>query len=403
MNLSLRRVALLLCALFPAVAHAEWNAANDEANRQRMMNSMRASAAAADRRNTESLDRQRVANERSASNRANANANKPGTTSRDTSAPGYQSSGVGSGPSSVVDSYEYTVHVKETEAETIARITREAQAGDKQSQFNLARIHYTGYGVKRDDAAARRWFGEAAAKGHAPAQAQYAAMLYNGQGGPADEAAGIAQARKAAASGDPYGKTLSGFYTIVELGAKPDADLREAVAQLEAGAAAGELLAQATLGRIVYFMGVGAPRDLERAAHYLKLAKDEPGALSDLARMTMLGAGGIAKDEAAAVQMIKSGAERGGREAQGMYALLLIQGKYVPKSLEESARYARMAALGGDLDGQILYAKALYFGQGVPKNLVESARWFNTAAKRGNQEAIDAMANAEIKQAAASL
>ena len=50
--------AVGLAALIPAVAHADWNQANDEANRQRMMAEMRANAAAADRANEQSQRRQ---------------------------------------------------------------------------------------------------------------------------------------------------------------------------------------------------------------------------------------------------------------------------------------------------------------------------------------------------------
>lgn len=110
---------------------------------------------------------------------------------------------------------------KETEQQTIARIQSEAQAGDVQSQFNLGRILFTGYGVARDDTGARRSFGAAAKQGHSQAQAQaqtqYGAMLYNGQGGPADRAEGLNFVRKACDQGEAYAKALQGFFSLLEL------------------------------------------------------------------------------------------------------------------------------------------------------------------------------------------
>lgn len=396
MDRSLPRLAALLCLVLPALAQAAWNAANDEANRQRMMNSMRASAAASDRRASESLERSRAAHERSYGNKP---ASPMSGAARDQSASAYRPAAAPRAAGSIVSTEEFTVYVRETESQTIARVTREAQAGKVQSQFNLARIHYTGYGVARDDATARRWFAAAAAQGHLPAQSQYGAMLYNGQGGAPDQAAGRDLVRKSAAAGDPAGQALAGFFTILEQNDKPGADLREAVGMLESAAADGQLVAQATLGRLVYLMGVGAPRDLVRAVHYLRLARDDPGALSDLARLTMGGMGGIAKDEAGAVQMFAKAAEMGNHEAEGLYAFSLIDGRYVPKDLAAAVRYARLSAQGGDPDGQLIYAKLLYFGQGLPQDLVESARWFRKAAAQGKQEAIDAMNEPDLKQA----
>ena len=108
---------------------------------------------------------------------------------------------------------------KETEQQTIARIQSEAQACDVQSQFNLGRILFTGYGVARDDTGARRSFGAAAKQGHSQAQAQtqYGAMLYNGQGGPADRAEGLNFVRKACDQGEAYAKALQGFFSLLEL------------------------------------------------------------------------------------------------------------------------------------------------------------------------------------------
>src|SRR5690606_30897125 len=154
-----------------------------------------------------------------------------------------------------------------TEAQTIARVLKEAEGGNVQSQFNIARIYYTGYGdTARDDVAARKWFGKAADQGHSAAAAQYSAMLYNGQGGPEDVAGAYKYAKAAAAAGDPYGKALSGWYVIYDNKATPDAPYPEAVALLIEAADSGEVLAQAALGGLVYYYGTsGEAQDGDKA------------------------------------------------------------------------------------------------------------------------------------------
>ena len=56
-RLPLWGAALFTLCLVPTMAHADWNQANDEANRQRMMAEMRANARASDRANEESQRR----------------------------------------------------------------------------------------------------------------------------------------------------------------------------------------------------------------------------------------------------------------------------------------------------------------------------------------------------------
>ena len=236
--------AALAACFFPAVAHADWNQANDEANRQRMMAEMRANAQASDRANEESQRRQQAAYD--ARQRSSSSSSSSASASSSSSGGGftpYQSRP--EGPRSVVATYTFTVHTQESEAQTVARIEREAAAGQVQSQFNLGRIYYTGYGAPRSDAKAREWFGHAADQGHAGAQAQYGTMLYHGQGGPADKARGLAYLKKAADQGDTHGE---GVYGALSLGEAGDVPQPQTVDLLVRAADKGELVAQNALG-----------------------------------------------------------------------------------------------------------------------------------------------------------
>ena len=62
-----------------------------------------------------------------------------------------------------------------------------AEAGDPIAQFCLARLYANGFGVSMDDAEALRWYGAAAAQGHAESQFNLAVFHANGWGVPMDE------------------------------------------------------------------------------------------------------------------------------------------------------------------------------------------------------------------------
>ena len=416
----LRLMALIIgvAGMIPALAHADWNQANDEANRQRMMSEMRANAEAADRANEQSQRQQ----QQTYDNRARSSG---GSSSGGASSSGgggytpYQHHDIG--PASVVESYSFKVYKQETEAQTIARVSREAEAGQVQSQYNLARIYYAGYGATpRDDALARKWFAAAAQQGHAPAQAQYGAMLFNGRGGPADPASGLAYLKQAADRGEHYGEALYAFFSL-SAASQIDADKRrpELVAMLERAADGGEVVAQNYLGRVVYLYGIGAPHDYVKVIKYLKMAVDQndPSSMFDLGQYYCVGSNvekdmtkgltlikrsvdlgfgdaeafygfggyvqgqfGVTRDLESAVRLLKLSVQH--NSAQGAYYLGLLSqdGLGVPKDMTAAAGYYRAAAEGKIADGQARYGLSMILGEGVAKNIPAGAAMIRLAA-----------------------
>ena len=412
--------AVGLAALIPAVAHADWNQANDEANRQRMMAEMRANAAAADRANEQSQRRQQQDFENRS--RSSGSSSSSGSGSSGGSG-GYTPYGYHStGPASVVETYTFKVYRTETEAQTFARISQEAAAGQVQSQFNLARIYYAGYGATaRDDAQARRWFAAAANQGHIPAAALYGAMLYNGQGGPADRASGLAHLKHAAETGEHYAEALYGFYTL-SAAAKidPDKPQPEGVAMLERAADAGEVVAQNALGRVVYRLGVGAAHDRVKVIKYLKLAaaQNDPSSMYDLGQFYAGGSGvekdlprgvdlikrsaelgygdaeafygfyglvqgrlGITRNEAAAVDLIRKADQHGSADGSYFLSLLTIDGRGVTRDPPAALALLKRAADRGSADGQARYGMALIQGDGYPKDIAHGAELIRLSAE----------------------
>ena len=278
----MRNKFVLLCSSLAAFIASPCSADqySDEANRQRMMADMRASAAASDRASFESQQRlQANADRASRSSSASGgygSSNGSGTGGSSWGGPS-PASRAATGPRSVVATYNFTVYRQETPVALAARLEREAAGGNALSAFNLGRVYYTGFdGVPRNDATARRWFLEAAKAGHPGAEAQIGQMLYNGIGGPADPATALTWVKSAADHGDSYGQALYGFWTLVDQ-AKSNPDVRnpQAVTYLVKAADAGQMVAQAFLGTTVYRFGVGAPVDQESAAKYLRLAADQ--------------------------------------------------------------------------------------------------------------------------------
>ena len=66
-----------------------------------------------------------------------------------------------------------------------------------------ASLYDDGRGVAQDETAATRWYAEAAALGHIPAQVEYAIRLFNGIGIAKDEAAAARWFERAAEAGNP--------------------------------------------------------------------------------------------------------------------------------------------------------------------------------------------------------
>jgi uncharacterized protein len=431
--------AAILAAVLGYASHASAGPAEDEARRQSMMADMRASAAAADRQSFNALQRSRESYDRTYGSAGGSSGVGTGGSSASSSggarAP---SEWKPSGPQSVVATYYFTIHRQESVAAAAVRLEREAAAGDSQSAFDLARIAYTGYGDQpRDEAKARRWFGEAAKAGHPPAQAQFGYMLHDGIGGPADPAAGLTWLRTAADQGETYGQAVYGFYAVKAQAQSPGANLGEAIGYLVRAADNGQMLAQATLGTIVYELGVGAPVDWDKAAHYSRLAADQgwPAAQRELGRMYLTGRGvakdeaggvswlkkaaaggdaaamgflgqlalsgqGMAQDDAAGARWIKQAADHGDAGAATNFAVLLANGRGVAKDERESVRYAQLAADAGDANGQVVLAKAYYFGQGAPKDMSQSLAWFRKAAAQGQPEAVEALKDDALVAAA---
>lgn len=372
-------------ALALGVGAAVADPQTDEANRQRQMASMRQEAARADQA---SADRSLV-QQQNAANASRQGANSgmaAGSGAAASGTPGWASGGgsASTGPQSVVDSYTLTFWVQESTPQMLARLGEAARNGDAGAAYNLARIYYTGFeGVPRDDAAARRLFGQAARAGHAQSQANYGFFLRQGIGGDVDAAEARRWLKASSDAGNSFGQAQYAFSIWSE---QPEA----AVPLLITAADAGEMTAQALLGSL-YVMGYTVAQDDGRAVHYLAAAaaQNEPGSQGLLAGLYLTGRGG--GSEAEGYRLLKLGAEGGDAESMRNYGLSLVQGKGYPKDAAAGAAIVRRAAVKGDAKSQMLLGDLYNEGLGVPEREEDAIYWWNRAAEAGDPEAVQAM------------
>lgn len=89
----------------------------------------------------------------------------------------------------------------DTKADPIAALTKKAESGDKDAQFELATAYFEGNGVVYSEEDAVKWYRKAAEQGHADAQFNLGLCYYGGVALPKSRALAIEWYRKAAAQG----------------------------------------------------------------------------------------------------------------------------------------------------------------------------------------------------------
>lgn len=310
-------------------------------------------------------------------------------------------------------------------AQTAQRLGKEAVAGNAQSQYQLGRMKYAGFGTTADLAEARRLFVAAAAQGHVEASAYAGKFLVYGLGGPVDTARGMALLRTAARAGNTDAMSVLGIRTMATAFESGDnTEMPQAVKYLEQAADAGNALAQEALGTTIYYYGVGGvAADGVKAVKYLRMGAaqghptsmyylgnlmvngdawtgenrtegwalinraaqaGEGRALWRLAAAKFNGTSGLEKDLPEAARLMRLSAESGDRNGQQGWGQMLYFGVGVAENKPEGLRYTRMAADAFYPDAQYDMALANYFGEvGIPKNLPEAARWARLAAENG--------------------
>jgi TPR repeat protein len=224
--------------------------------------------------------------------------------------------------------------------------TPRAEAGDAAAQTLVAEILSRGLGVKRDEAAAAKWYQLAAEQGVPEAQFQYALMLIDGR-----------------------------YVTK---------DAQAAYALMQAAAEAGNRLAMFNFAQLI-LQRDSTDAGMTRAVSYYQRAAE--GGLADaqyaMSQVVANGAGGKKQDDAEARRWLLLAARQNYDTAQLDLATWLIDGRGGPRDLKAGFGWMKRAAQGGNVAAQNRLAKLYMSGVGTEPDATEAAAWYFLARRRG--------------------
>ncbi|MCL2713260.1 MAG: SEL1-like repeat protein [Alphaproteobacteria bacterium] len=300
-----------------------------------------------------------------------------------------------------------------------------ARRGIRDSQFNLAVLHFRGIGVKQDLTEAWMWFALAAVRGDRVAlerrdevamqlsdealkAAEEATRSYVVEPQPdnavrvpappggwddpsADEAVGnFPTANTNGMQTDPAPPTRPAP-DAVEYAELPDAiggaKLRRAALQGDPAAAyeVGLRFAQGRGAPENYLLGRDLPQNYPQAAQWFRKA-ERAGVVPAAFQLAILyeNGQGVPRDADRAIHSYRKAAEGG--YAAAMLRLAMLEdhsGNY-----ETAAQWFRKAAVYGVADSAFNLAFLYYRGTGVERDPVEAYKWFSLAARRGDPQAM---------------
>ncbi|MCL2022509.1 MAG: sel1 repeat family protein [Betaproteobacteria bacterium] len=152
---------------------------------------------------------------------------------------------------------------------SLSELTRMAEAGDANAQFDLGSRYSLGQGVPQDYRQAFNWYQKAAEQGLEEAQHNLGSMYNRGDGVPQNVWQAINWWRKAAAQGSPPSQYLLG--TAYANGRGVPQNYRQAADWYQKAAEQGFPPAQLNLGNM-YANGEGVHKDIVLAYALLSLA-----------------------------------------------------------------------------------------------------------------------------------
>ncbi|MGX9218739.1 tetratricopeptide repeat protein [Massilia varians] len=237
----------------------------------------------------------------------------------------------------------------------------EALNGMIEAALLLARIHQHGIGgVRKDQAAARKWYAKAADFGFVPALNTLGLASQAGAGGPKD--------------------------------------LKQARGYFQKAAEEGYVPAQFNLARLYYAGGEGVAQDYAQAGAWFAEAGKSGHARSlyAMARMYDLGEG-VKADQSKAIVYYKEAALKLLPEAQSALATYFYTGEQVPKNLATARQLFNQAAMGGDSEAMFNLAAMLVSGEGGDKDLGMAYAWLSLAKASGLERAGAALGQIEPK------
>lgn len=156
-----------------------------------------------------------------------------------------------------------------------------------------------------------------------------------------------------------------------------DESVTRAIDQVRARAAEGDVVAQLSLGALLYY----GTADTAEAIRWIRKAAEQQHAPAELHLGQMYEFGfGVARDDIEALAWYRRAAEHGSASAQRVVGEFYRKGRAVPEDAAEAARWFQIAADGDDLRAQFHLGQMYFEGTGVVRDYATALVWFTIAA-----------------------
>ena len=278
--------------------------------------------------------------------------------------------------------------VKHMPESQLARLVRQASAGDLVSQRQLGQMYSMGVEVKVDHAEAFKWLRMAGGRGDVVAASQLGVAFSRGMGVAVDKAEAASWWRLAADKGDGLAAYwLALAYLDGDGVVKSDA---EAVSFCRMAAQAGEPRAQELMG-YWYFHGVLLPKSHKDAFVWFRRAAVKGSAMSQEYLGTMYLKGyAVAQSHAEALKWFQFAVNHGSGDGCLNLSLMYFRGQGATKDDSKALVILSKGAMLGHALCQAELGRRLAAGDGVPADPVQACAWYDLSVRAGNAEAMPA-------------
>jgi uncharacterized protein len=159
--------------------------------------------------------------------------------------------------------------------------------------------------------------------------------------------------------------------------ATDDADVTRAMDDARAKAAAGDVVAQFSIGAMLYYGASDTAQGIDwirkAASQQFADAEFQMGQLSEFGF-------GVSQSDRDALAWYRKAAEHGSAPGQRSVGDFYRKGRTVPPDAAEAARWYRRAADGDDVRAQYQLGQLFFDGTGVTRDYAAAYVWFSLAA-----------------------
>jgi TPR repeat protein len=167
------------------------------------------------------------------------------------------------------------------------------------------------------------------------------------------------------------------FLLVPQRGPRVDRDVERALAEGRTRAAAGDVIAQFSLGALMYYGGT----DTAQAISWIRQAAAQQYAPAEFQMGQVYDFGfGLPQNDADALAWYRKAADHGSAPAQRSIGEFYRKGRGVKADAAEAARWYERAAQGDDLRAQYELGQMYFDGTGVARDYQSAYVWFDLAA-----------------------